>query len=226
MEDGAFKLCPFCKEQIRKEAIKCRFCGEWFEQTEPDSASKLTTPKPVLPPPIPPQLERTLLKTGDWESIENQLCLVKDFIPLAGVVRNGQVVSSTSDMPYASVRLRCCGSTDELTGFITHKIDFAMLWAAFNERIGVRETRFQVHFPAEFSRNGLGADEEIWLLWTRTKYAGPARLFSKILPHLIVMVSRKGFFELACESGEQEPPALVTWMPTLMSRTKPPRIGP
>src|SRR5438132_8923097 len=55
MEDSAFKVCPFCKEQIRREAIKCRFCGEWLESSEPDSARNLTTDKPVVPPPTPPQ---------------------------------------------------------------------------------------------------------------------------------------------------------------------------
>lgn len=55
MQDSAFKLCPFCKEQIRREAIKCRFCGEWLESSEPVSARKLTTDKPVVPPPTPPQ---------------------------------------------------------------------------------------------------------------------------------------------------------------------------
>jgi hypothetical protein len=52
MADSAFKVCPFCKEQIRQEAVKCRYCGEWLEPgaqpTESDSASKLSAATPVL----------------------------------------------------------------------------------------------------------------------------------------------------------------------------------
>jgi hypothetical protein len=38
MADAAFKVCRFCNEQIRQEAVKCRFCREWLEPSEPDSA--------------------------------------------------------------------------------------------------------------------------------------------------------------------------------------------
>ena len=26
------QICPFCREQIKGEAIKCRFCGEWLDR--------------------------------------------------------------------------------------------------------------------------------------------------------------------------------------------------
>jgi hypothetical protein len=54
MNDTTFKTCPFCKEQIRKEAVKCRFCGEWLEQPLLSSSSQpVTQESPNIPPPAP-----------------------------------------------------------------------------------------------------------------------------------------------------------------------------
>jgi len=49
MEDDGFKICPFCKEKIRKEAVKCRFCGEWLEEISQPKSESLTQNE--IPPP-------------------------------------------------------------------------------------------------------------------------------------------------------------------------------
>ena len=172
-------------------------------------------------------MEKTLLKDEDWASIEGRLCLVTDFVPLAKV-ENGQVLPVSSATPYASVRLKCEDSTDDITGFIGHKTDFAMLWAAFNKRTEVPGTRVEVRCPEELNPDGLGENEEVWLVWTRKNYAAAARLFRRFLPRLVVMVSRKGALELLLDREERLRPnlkgearfkaeaPLVTWTPAIM----------
>jgi hypothetical protein len=47
---GEFKACPFCRQQIRQEAVKCRYCGEWLEDGEhsvPGSNSKWNVSEPL-----------------------------------------------------------------------------------------------------------------------------------------------------------------------------------
>ena len=172
-------------------------------------------------------MEKTFLKDNDWASIDGQLCLVTAFTPMAKF-ENGSVVAMSAGTPYASVRLRCERSADDITGFISHKTDFAMLWAAFRQKTGVSGTRVEVCSPEELNSAGLRDDEEVWLVWTRNNYRGAVRLFGRFLPRLVVMVSRKGAFELALDStgrirpelkGEARAMAtlpLVTWTPEVM----------
>jgi len=172
-------------------------------------------------------MENTFLKDNDWASIDGQLCLVTAFTPMAKV-ENGSVVAMKPGTPYASVRLRCEQSADDITGFISHKTDFAMLWAAFKQRTAVPGTRVEVHSSEQLNPAGLGENEEVWLVWTRKNYRTAVRLFGSFLPRLVVMVSPKGAFELLSDRTGQIRPELkgearamatlplVTWTPKVM----------
>ena len=57
--------CPYCAESIKKGAKKCRFCGEWLDESEPSPEAVETETMPAPregPPPVRP--ERVSAKAG------------------------------------------------------------------------------------------------------------------------------------------------------------------
>jgi hypothetical protein len=120
--------------------------------------------------------EIVFLKDKEWKVIENGIFRIKHFTPWAKV-EDGRVVALTNTTPYASLGFES-SSLPNATGFITHKLDFLHLWKAFEKR-------------------GVGEDEEVLFTWTTTFYKWYFRFLPKAgLPKLVVMVCRKGSFEL------------------------------
>ncbi len=65
-----------------------------------------------------------------------------------------------------------------MKGFVTHKLDFAHLWAAFRER-------------------GVSDDEEVVIFWTAKHYRFAfMKLFSRLLPKMVVTIRPKGSLEI------------------------------
>jgi len=166
----------------------------------------------------------TFLKDRDWAAVDGQLLLVKQFTALASL-KNGQVVDASRALPYAEVQLSRAGSSEVLAGFITHRIDFAMLWAAFRERSEIPDVRVCVRSDFTFKELMIPdmENEEVWIVWTRKNYGRGAGLFRSILPKLVVMVSKAGAYGLLHEI-EPRPGlsdatcmALVTWLPEVMN---------
>jgi hypothetical protein len=122
-----------------------------------------------------------LWKDKEWSQIDGDACRVTDFGPLGSVVDiDGKVRAMDMTTPYASITIECRKLGKNITGYITHKIDFRHLWAAFKERT-VKE------------------DEEVIIIWTRKNYKRFI-VASPMMPKLWVMVCPKGAFELMTDN--------------------------
>lgn len=123
----------------------------------------------------------TLLKDKQWAKLDSELFKITDFIPMLGSkVKNGVVMSVDKTTPYASISIEFSrvNKDVELTGFITHKLDFANLWSAFKDREINDDT------------------EEVLAYWTKRHYSNKAAtLLSRVMPKLLIMVCPKGMYE-------------------------------
>jgi len=129
----------------------------------------------------------SLRKDKEWKLIDSELCLVTNFTPLMGsTVEKGIVISPVTSTPYASVEIKC-RKLENITAYITHKIDFMHLWAAFKERGIIKE------------------QEEVLIYWTTKHYKYRIlKAISKFMltilgstpfPKLIVMICPKGTYK-------------------------------
>lgn len=164
--------------------------------------------------------ERTYLRDSEWASIEGKLCLATAFVPMSGSIVNGAVVALDQTTPYAGVRLKIADYDGDITGYITNKLDFAMLWAAFNDNALASDG---VHREPSLPRYSdlSKLPHEVWLVWTRKRYAGLAKWLPKTLfTRLIVMIAHEGKFEEFADAPQYaafEP--IVAWIPELRLRS-------
>ena len=153
-----------------------------------------------------------LIKDSEWSVIDGEACRVTYFGTLGSLVDiDGKVHAMDRTTPYATVTMECKKLGNNISGYITHKMDFQHLWAAFKDRM-VKE------------------DEEVIIIWTRKNYKVGSwiggKLYSAFMPKLWVMVCPKGSFELMTDSdykpeltGEARRNAMkpiIDWKPEVM----------
>jgi len=111
-------------------------------------------------------------------------------------------------MPYASVTMECKKIPNKITGFITNKMDFMHLWAAFKERT-------------------VKQNEEVIILWSKKHYKLKLlKFFSGFWPKLWIMICQKNAFklisdpnykpELQGEARHKAEKSIIDWKPEII----------
>jgi hypothetical protein len=128
--------------------------------------------------------EIVLLKDSEWSVIDGEACRLTSFDTLGSLVdTDGKVHAMDKTTPYASVTIECKKLGKNITGYVTHKMDFQHLWAAFKER-KVKE------------------GEEVIIIWTKKHYRYKlTKSLSPVMPKLWVMVCPKEAYELMVDSS-------------------------
>lgn len=144
---------------------------------------------------------------AEWDVIDGEVCRVKVFTPSARV-EEGRVIARARTEPYASIVVECPALPGVATGFITHRTDFLHLWQAFYER-------------------GVEDDEEVLVFWSRRNLKRSARLVSRFMPRLWVMICPRQALELitdqdfkpelAGQARWDAQRALVEWKPDALA---------
>jgi hypothetical protein len=124
-----------------------------------------------------------LITDRDWAAIDGEICRVTKFEPLARIV-GGRIVKAGWLTPYALVHLESPNLTRNSVAKITHKRDFVNLWAAFVD-------------------GQLTSAEEVNIAWIKSQVRGAARLLSRFMPGLSVMICKAGAFELITDPNCQ-----------------------
>jgi len=148
-----------------------------------------------------------LTKDSEWSKTDGELCRIIDFVPHTSV-RDGKISKINKTMPYASVTMECKKIPNKITGFITNKIDFMHLWAAFKERT-------------------VKQNEEVIILWSKKHYKLKLlKFFPGFWPKLWIMICQKDAFklisdpnykpELQGETRHKAEKSIMDWKPEII----------
>jgi hypothetical protein len=119
-------------------------------------------------------METGLLRDSDWAPLDGELCRVTTLSPVFEFTRK------FTRRPWASVELESPVLPVRTTAYVCHKLDFK-------------------HLSEAFIRKASEPNSEVLLIWTKRHLKRSAKLFSRFMPRMWVMLCRENAFELATD---------------------------